>query len=325
MTIVLRDVGNINYYTTKDVVKINKSNKFEVFDLVDNSVVLLNKIRRRNDLDNRSVENLYNKIINSETRINFDGRFIENILKNGYKHWSSLKTSKNTQSITLFIQRMQSEYKLFGINVYNDNVLDRINELLEKEGQEKFIRLWDEYFETDFSQQYGISINEILYNTGFTKESLPREVIFGALYHNNELISVGDHKKSNFEKHYCKSQLVLNDIAREKSTYCLGDTFDATEDGYYWKENSHVLFTLNNKENVVNRLKSIIDPEASIPYIENHIFERVTSEHISKIILDRSELVDHTDSDFADLCKKLKKTYKVAIEVINSNDDNQKS
>ncbi len=239
------------------------------------------------------VDDVYNRIINSETRINYNGQFTTAILNDGYKHWSQLESSRNTSSTELFIERLSSESELFNMKSYNSNMIRRASDLFLKD-KEKFIENWNKRFCTNFSVDDTNDVEKMFVDTGFTCNPKGEEVIFGCLYHDNNLINTAKLVDQKYiESTYGKSQIVLKkDYLKGKTTCCLGDTFDADPSSYAWKNSSalekkHVLFELSSEENVRNRLKSC--PKDSIPYIENHIFSRVTSEHMEKIILDRKE------------------------------------
>ena len=249
-------------------------------------------------IDDETSHSLCKKIQSSEVRVNFEGQFTENILTQGYRHWSQLSGTKNTDSPSLFIQRLESEFSLFGLNFYNNNVLQRAESLYLKD-REVFISEWNTRFETAFTPD--ISMEALFQTTGFTfiSDDFYYGSIFGCLYHNDEIITLDESTRDHIytQSAYGKSQLILKQESLVgKTTYALGDTFDTYPDSYGWKsyginavsqERDIVLFEPSSAENIRNRLRST--PTDSLPYVEAHMHFKVTTDSINRLIISESE------------------------------------
>lgn len=266
-------------------------------------------------------ETMYQRIINSHSRINFRGQFSCDILKNGYKHWSLLESTQNTENMSLFIERLASEFFIFDIKLYNSNILRRANNLFTQD-KERFIKEWNERFKTSFSQE---DMEQIFIQTGFIRTEKKYGVIFSCLYDDKGLIHTAEKVgQAYIEKTYGKSQIILKkEYLANNTTFCLGDTFDAEPSGNEWKttfasklDKQFVLFDLSSKENVYYRLRSL--SKDSIPYIENHLFFQIQTKHIEKLIISQTELDDYFGdaSESQKEIKKLEETYGIPIEII---------
>lgn len=266
-------------------------------------------------------EEVCQRILTSHCRINYRGQFTTDILKNGYKHWSLLQSTINTNAQNLFLQRLSSEFFIFGIKLYNPNIINKASNLFN-ENKESFIKEWNERFNTEFRIEID-NVEHLFIETGFTSTKEKYGVIFGCLYDDKGLIHTAEKVGQTYiEKTYGKSQIILKkQHLTNQTTFCLGDTFDAEPSSYAWKDNfistlskQFVLFDLSVKDNVYQRVRSL--PKDSIPYIENHLFFQIQPKHIEKLIISKEELEAEFGDKFQEEIEKLKLAYKIPIEII---------
>lgn len=265
---------------------------------------------------NESIE-YSKKIESSHVAIHFERKYLKNILENGYVHWSQLKVTENTKNFDLFISRLEAEFSIFDVKSYNENILKQAESLMKGNNSE-FVDQWNESFKTNFPED--VSVKDLFEKTGF--QFVGDEVYYGAIYgalvdENQEMI--GDKKlqqtiKNEAEKkgsgYYGKSQILIDKAKyQDKITFCLGDTFDAQIENYAWKtekagavnDKKMVIFGLEDKENLVNRLQTCT--KDSLSYIEAHLHFKVTPQDISRIYIDSTES-SGSDEDLSDLANK---------------------
>ena len=243
---------------------------------------------------------LSHKLHNSEARIFFNGRYVLDILKNGYVHWAQLEKTENTDTTILFIQRLHADIAVFGLKCYNDIILDRATSIFNK-NPTQFILDWNEQWGTEYPDTF-CDVRQLLIdqNLCFSKDISDFEPSpkFGCLFFENSLITNNiDHEEQlNYMlKTYGKSMLILNNDLLKNSTCCLGDSFDNDPSSYAWKPlheiaKKDILFTLSaekkNHRNIINRLQSCA---CDIPYIECHFYKTIRPSDIKHILLSRSE------------------------------------
>jgi hypothetical protein len=307
--------------------RLNETVKKVSANVINENDVINFQILNEICLGEETAEMIYNKITDSEIVIMFNGKYIENILNNGYVHWSQLKNSKNTETVNLFLERLSAEKEIFGINFYNKNTINTASEFLKKDAEE-FKKEWKERFQTEFdtdilkkdSEDLSKIAEHIFNSSGFVRadDDVHFGPIYGCLYYDNKVINYPESQDMNkyMNETYGKSKIILDRASlQDRTTYCIGDTFDITASGYAWKENkqreerSVVLFNNlldeENKVNIINRLKSFYMP---INYIEAHIHCKIEPKFISRIIVNSSEF-----QDIQKKAQELTKSHKVII------------
>lgn len=262
-------------------------------------------------------ERITTEILESKCVVHFEGKFLDSILTQGYKHWSQLPNTKNTSTIELFVERLHSEYNTFNINKYNKNILDKCNVFFNNKKQ-YLISCWNEYFNTDFNTSNISIANDLFKKTDFVFTNEYYGIVFGCLYFKNKLIQHKENSENYINKMYGKSRLILKDeFAKKNATFCLGDTFDAVPVSYAWKNNQNipintVLFDLEDSNDITLRLMSCL--KESLAYVENHIYSPIYPDNIEKIIINKNEWKD-VDVDLKK--EELYQMYKIPIEVEN--------